>query len=131
MAKTFREIVAWQRGMELARRVYELTRDMPPSERYGLQLQARRAAVAVPSNIAEGFGRRTREDFLRFLRIARGSLFELQTQLELARDLGFCQLDGQTTDLLAETDRVLQAFMRGLEESSGAPERAPRGSPAA
>jgi four helix bundle protein len=89
---------------------------MPDSERFGLTSQMRRAAVSVPSNIAEGFGRATRPDFIRFLRTARGSLFELQTQLHIATTLNMINPHVSVHELLAETDRVLQGLIRSIEE---------------
>ena len=115
--KTFRDIVAWQKSMRLAAAVYSRSSRFPDTERFGLTAQLRRAAVSVPSNIAEGFGRETRADFLRFLRQARGSLFEVQTQLELAQALTMLDRDPELDALVAETDRVLQGFIRGLESS--------------
>src|SRR5438105_3177245 len=113
---TFRDIVAWQRSMRLAEYVYRYTALLPDSERYGLCSQMRRAAVSIPSNIAEGYGRHRRIEFLRFLRMARGSLFELQTQLELCARLGFGAAEQSLWDTINETDRVLQGFIRGLEK---------------
>ena len=115
--KSFREIVAWQRAMRLASMVYEYAATLPENERFGLGAQIRRAAVSIPSNIAEGFGRQTRMDFLRFLRTARGSLYELQTQVELAQALGMVDRNQELEAMASETDRVLQGFIRGLEDS--------------
>ncbi|HEX4309037.1 MAG TPA: four helix bundle protein [Acidobacteriaceae bacterium] len=89
MAKCFRELVAWQRAMELTSLLYTLTRKFPREEIYGLSSQLRRAGVSIASDIAEGSGRGTRADYRSFLRIARGSTLEIQTQLIIARDLGF------------------------------------------
>lgn len=88
---------------------------MPDHERFGLTSQMRRAAVSVPSNIAEGFGRQSTVEYLRFLRMARGSLMELQTQLMLAADLGFIGVDAQLVDLIAESDRVLPGLIRSMD----------------
>jgi four helix bundle protein len=101
--------------MAVAREVYQATRGMPAEERFGLTMQMRRAAVSVPSNIAEGHGRQSRPDYLRFLRVARGSLAELQTQLMLAENLEFLRVPPTLTALVAEEDRVLQALVRALE----------------
>jgi error-prone DNA polymerase len=114
--RTFRDIVAWQKGMELTRSIYHLTRLMPSEERFELAKQMRGAAASIPSNIAEGFGRQGRPDLLRFLRIARGSLYELMTQYELAIDLELIGMDSTISDLITETDRVLQALIRSLED---------------
>jgi four helix bundle protein len=83
MAKTYRELVAWQLGMDLAKVCYGLTKALPSDERFGLVSQINRAAVSVPANIAEGFGRAGKAEFARFLAIANGSLKELETHLEL------------------------------------------------
>ena len=88
-SKSYRELIVWQKAMTLARQVYALSEELPKSEAYGLFSQIRRAAVSVPSNIAEGHGRLTDSQFRHFLGTARGSLYEMQTQLELAGDLGY------------------------------------------
>jgi len=87
--KNYRDLIVWQKAMAMARQTYALTQGLPRSEAYGLLSQIRRAAVSVPSNIAEGHGRMTDSQFRYFLGNARGSLCELQTQLELASDLGY------------------------------------------
>lgn len=114
--RTFRDLIAWQRAMELARAVYKTTAPMPSVERFGLMMQMRRAAVSIPSNIAEGHARQSRQDYLRFLRIARGSLAELATQMELSFSLQLLPSCPQATALLEEVDRILQALIRGLEQ---------------
>lgn len=88
-AQSFRDLVVWQRAMQLTVAVYQLTKDFPREEQYGLTNQLRRSAVSIPSNIAEGQGRLTVGEFKQFLGFARGSNFEVQTQLELARALNF------------------------------------------
>jgi four helix bundle protein len=95
--------------------MYPLLRRLPTEERFGLGDQMRRAAVSIPSNIAEGFGRESRKDLLKFLRVSRGSLNELMTQYELATSLDLLPTDMATENLLAETDRVLQGLIRSLE----------------
>lgn len=85
----FEEIVAWQKGKELVRLVYELTKKAPFSKDFGLEDQVRRAAISVPSNIAEGFDRQTNNEFRQFLFIAKGSTAELRTQISIAHDLGY------------------------------------------
>jgi four helix bundle protein len=117
MAKvnTFRELVAWQKAMELAKLVYRLTVKMPREEQFGLTNQMRRAAVSIPSNIAEGFGRQSRPDLIKYLRIARGSLNELSTQTQLALDLNMLTDISQLSPAVAEVDRILQGLIRSLE----------------
>src|SRR5580704_14187958 len=88
-AQSFRDLVVWQRSIQLATMIYRITGGFPKEEMYGLASQIRRSAVSVPSNIAEGQGRLSTGEFRQFLGIARGSNFELQTQLEIARTLKF------------------------------------------
>ena len=88
--KSYRDLSAWQKARLLVKEVYLLTAAFPVGERFGLVSQMNRAAVSIPSNIAEGYGRATTQDYLHFLRIARGSAYELETQLVLAQDLGLC-----------------------------------------
>jgi|SRR6185436_14968418 len=112
----YRDLVAWQKAMELVTRVYVATSGFPREERYGLTSQIRRAAVSVPSNIAEGQGRRTTDgEFVRFLQIALGSLAELETQLELAIRLDFLEKE-RATALRASSDEVGR-LLTGLVKS--------------
>lgn len=114
--KTYRDLIAWQRSMELVRSVYEATRRWPSDEQYGLTSQVRRAAVSIPSNIAEGFGRRATKDYLRHLGFAYGSLLEAETQLQIASMLGY--LPSQARDgLLAqctECGKILNGLITSL-----------------
>lgn len=113
--KRVEDLVAWQRAMSLCRAIYKSSALLPDAERFGLQSQLRRAAVSVPSNIAEGFGRESPSDLIRFLRMARGSLYEIRTQLLLCIDLEFLTTEQSPFALLDETDRVLQGLIRSLE----------------
>lgn len=116
MLRTFRDLTAWQKAYELAIAVYRVTRSFPADERYGLTAQMRRAAVSVPSNIAEGYGRRTRGEYLQSLHVAYGSLCELQTQLLVAEDLRYAT--GQSCTALAgaagDVERLLKALISAL-----------------
>ena len=114
--KRVEDLIAWQRAMTLAKAAYQASARFPDSERFGLQSQVRRAAVSIPSTIAEGFGRETTNDLIRFLRIARVSLFEVRTQFTLAVELGFLTLGDSPSGFINETDRVLQALIRSLDE---------------
>jgi len=114
--RSFRDLVAWQRAMRTARLVYEQTEVLPPRERFSLASQMNRAAVSVPSNIAEGYARGTTAEFLRFLWIARGSLAEVDTQVELAADVGLIAAGPDLNSAIAETDRVLRGLIRSLEQ---------------
>ena len=113
--RTFRDLIAWQKSMTLSVQIYDETRAMPPEERYGLTNQMRRSAVSIPSNIAEGHGRQSRPDYLKYLRIARGSLAELSTQYELATRIGMLTPREDTLDLISENGRILQSLIKSLE----------------
>src|SRR5689334_5401752 len=113
--------------MDLARCIYQATRQMPPSERFGLTNQMRRAAVSIPSNIAEGYARQSTVDYIRFLRTARGSLAELATQAELAISLAMLTDTQSLTSLLQEEDRILQGLIRSLEQKQKTRKRPPNG----
>jgi four helix bundle protein len=112
-ARSFRELVVWQRSIELATAVYRLTRGFPKEETYGLASQIRRSAVSVPSNIAEGQGRLSTGEFRQFLGFARGSNFELQTQLEIARALkmGDSKLIDEAEGLSHEVGKMIHAIL--------------------
>jgi four helix bundle protein len=114
--KSYQDLVSWQQAMELALACYRLAKAFPASERFGLASQLTRAACSVPSNIAEGYGRRGRADYLRCLSIARGSLMEVETQLLIARDLayGSAQERDAALSIAQSTGRVLGALMRSL-----------------
>ncbi len=89
--KSYRDLIVWQKGIKLAKEIYQITSQFPKHERYGLVSQLRRAAVSVPSNIAEGQARRKPNDFIRFLHISLGSLAELDTQVILANEFRYIQ----------------------------------------
>ncbi len=105
--------------MDLVEAVYLLTRSFPYDERFGLTSQLRRAAVSVPSNIAEGFGRGSRQDYVRFLRIARGSLYEVRTQLLIAQRVGFAAdvAVEPTLSMCEPLRRQLQALISAVDRS--------------
>jgi four helix bundle protein len=109
---TYRDLLVWQKGMALAKQVYRMTEEFPDREKFGLIAQMRRAAVSVPSNIAEGQARQGRKEFVQFLSHAEGSLAELETQLALALDLGYCAHSGvkETVVLIAELQRMLTSL---------------------
>lgn len=117
----FTEVIAWQKAYEAVLAVYAATRAFPPEERFALTNQIRRAAVSIPSNIAEGWGRGSTTDYVRFLDQARGSLYELNTQLWLACDIGYLAGADAIFDLLDETSRVLVGLIRSLREPSARP----------
>jgi four helix bundle protein len=114
--QSYRDLRAWQHAMQLAESVYAASRRFPVEERSGLTLQLRRAAVSVPANIAEGWGRGMRKEYAHFLRIARGSLCEAETQLLLAHRFGF--LDDEAIRTLLQqadgTSRLISNLIRAL-----------------
>ena len=117
---TFRDLIAWQKAKALAVNVYSITRGFPTEERYGLTSQIRRASVSVSANIAEGYARGTTSEFLRFLRIARGSIAEVDTLVEIATELRLIAPDEGVIDQIAEADRVLQGLIARLERKQRA-----------
>lgn len=125
MPKSYKELIVWQKSMKLAEKVYLLVKALPREETYALSDQIRRAAVSIPSNIAEGHARQSQKEFLQFLCIARGSRAELETQLLLAQRLGyFCavpqDLLENTMDLLDEISRMLYTLTSRLSNDESA-----------
>lgn len=115
-AKTFEDLVVWQKSHNLVLEIYKLTKSFPRYELFGLVSQIRRSAVSVPANIAEGFRRKGRADKLRFFNISQGSLEETRYYLILANDLGYAE----TKRLLGDVDevgRILNAYMRSIDKN--------------
>ena len=116
MAHSYRDILVWQKSMSLVKLIYEETRSFPKEEMFGLTLQMRRATVSVPCNIAEGQGRASKRDFRQFVAISRGSLLELDTQVQIAQELNLLTIE--TAKLLRERTeellRMLSALMKSL-----------------
>lgn len=118
--RRFRELLIWQDSMSLAREVYAVTNEFPRSEVFGLQSQLRRAAISIPSNIAEGHGRLSDKSFAVFLGQARGSLFEVETQLELASGFGYL-LPSKLSALLDQCERItrmLNSLLKSLRSGT-------------
>ena len=116
MSDSHRDLIAWQKAMALVTEIYRVTESFPSREMYGLTRQVREAAVSVPSNIAEGKGRQTKRDYLQFLYRARGSLLEVETQLEVSSNLGY--LEKSRFDALfsqaAEAGRILNGLITNV-----------------
>ena len=117
MLRSYKDLKVWKKAYWLCLNVYRVTEDFPAEEKFGLISQIRRSAVSIPSNIAEGYGRKTTADYTRMLYIAYGSLCELETQIMLSDDLQFLErgkLERLKADL-AEVERMLKALIRSLK----------------
>lgn len=115
MFEGYRDLVAWQKAMAIAETVYQITRRFPDTEKFGLTMQLRRAAVSVPSTLAEGHARASTKEFARYVSIAMGSLAEIETQLLLSTKLGFLETD-TAESLLVDCDEQGR-ILRGLKKS--------------
>jgi len=113
--KSYREFLAWQKAMTFVTSIYKTTSTFPESERFGLTSQLRRAAVSIPSNFAEGFGRFQNKSFINFIRISIGSLYEVQTQLQIAVNCELLNQDDYDA-LFSESENVLY-LMKGVIKS--------------
>lgn len=115
--RCYRDLVAWQRSIDLVAEIYLSTRSFPDNERFGLTAQIRRAAVSIPSNIAEGQGRCTTGEFRQFLGHARGSLLEVETQICIAKNLGYLDepYSGILFERVAEIGRILNGLINSLK----------------
>ena len=127
MARSYRELLVWQKANALAAQIYRATDQFPKPETYGLTSQIRRAAVSVPSNIAEGQGRLTSGEFCHFLGQARGSLLELDTQLAIALDLNYLQpdqyeiLDHEIYQVLGLLNRLIESLRKSRAQPGSKP----------
>ena len=116
-AKTFRDLIVWQKAHALVLAVYQLTAAFPKEEKYGLSAQMRRAAVSIPANIAEGFRKRGKPDKARFMNVAEGSIEESRYYLILAQDLGYGSTES-LTNLLEEVSKLLNSYARAILTSA-------------
>jgi four helix bundle protein len=116
MEKPHKKLDVWQKGMEVAQMIYKLTNSFPSEEKFGLVSQMRRAAISIPSNVAEGAARQGKAEFRNFLSMAQGSLSELDTQLELSVLLGYLNAEKikEISGLLIRVDKMLSALIRSL-----------------
>jgi len=116
--KDYRELIVWQRAVDLVEMVYRMTAGFPKTEVYALTSQIRRAAVSIPSNVAEGQGRRTTRDFLYFLSVANGSVKEVETQVIVSERLGYLDepKKSQLIDLTTEVGRLISGLTKSLEQ---------------
>jgi four helix bundle protein len=114
---SYKDLTTWQKAMRLVSHVYKLSSSFPPDEKFGLTMELRRAAVSVPSNIPEGWGRETTKNYLQFLRISRGSLYEIETQLLIALDLKYTNDTKPTMALIVEVGKMLNTLINKLERT--------------
>jgi four helix bundle protein len=116
--KHYRELIVWQKAMDLVELVYRATRYFPKEEMFGLTMQIRKAAVSIPSNIAEGQGRNTTREFMHFLSVARGSLQEMETQILLGERMTYltAEQSGQVIGLSSEVGRLMTGLLNSLSE---------------
>lgn len=123
MLKNYKELKVWQKSYQLCLEIYRITKDFPKNEQYGLTSQIRKAVVSIPSNIAEGYGRKTTPDYLRSLYIAYGSCCELETQILLSGDLGYIKDNGikEILGKIGEVERMLKALIKSLENKHSKP----------
>ena len=115
--KSYKELIVWQKSIVLVKEIYSLLRCLPQEERYVISDQMRRAAISIPSNIAEGHGRESEKDFKRFLSMAKGSVSELETQLTICQELGYLTEDQeqQAFSLCSEIRRMLAKLIMELK----------------
>jgi len=117
MLKNYKELKVWQKAYQLCVEIYKSTKSFPKEERYGLTSQLRRSSVSVPSNIAEGYGRKTTQEYIQALYIAYGSNCELETQILLAYDLGYLKSENfeKLKQDIGDVERMLKALIKALE----------------
>ena len=123
----YQSLIIWQKARALVREIYMITADLPREEMYGLKSQLRRAVISIPSNIAEGYGRQYRPEYIRFLNIARGSCYEVETQLILCMDLGLLgeKQTKRAMDLLDEIGKIGNAMIKSLQRLDDQPPSKP------
>ena len=115
--KNYRDLIVWNKSMLFVTLVYSIVKRFPEDERFGLTAQIKRSVISIPSNIAEGYGRNYRKDYSRFLQISRGSLYECQTQIEIAVNLKFISSDEleEAIGLSNEIEKMLNSLIHKLE----------------
>ena len=115
--RSHKDLEVWQRAMDLASEIYAITAQFPKEEVYGLSMQARRCAVSIPSNIAEGAARNSTKEFIQYLHVSLGSVAELETQLLLAKKMSFMG-ENRSFDILEQVRKMLVGLLRALKQKS-------------
>ena len=120
IVNSYKELIVWQKSISLVSKVYSLTKKFPNDEKFGLISQLNRASVSIPANIAEGWGRESRKNYVQFLRISRGSLFELETLLIISTNEGFIIPESfkEISIYTDEVSRMLVSMIKKLEDKS-------------
>jgi four helix bundle protein len=116
--KTYKDLLIWQKGIQIVKEVYLVCKSFPKDEQYGLTSQIKRSAVSIPSNIAEGWGRKYTKSYIQFLKYSRGSLLELETQIIIAKELNFISIEeyNRIQSLITEESKMLNAFIKSIDK---------------
>lgn len=112
---SYKELIVWQKSMVLVKDIYLITAQFPDDERFGLTAQMRRSSVSIPSNIAEGWGRFSKKNYIQFLKISRGSLFELETQLLITKELNYIKETEKQEGIIIEISKMLNSLIKKIE----------------
>ncbi len=114
--KSYKDLLVWQKGIEIVKEIYLICKDLPKDEVFGLQSQMKRASISIPSNIAEGYGRNYTQNYIQFIKIARGSLLELETQIIISKELDLISDDkfDKIINLITEENKMLNAFIKSI-----------------
>lgn len=117
--KSYRDLKIWRKGIDLVKETYFLCETLPNEERYGIQSQMKRAAVSIPCNIAEGYGRKSTKNYAQFVRTARGSLYELETQLIICMELDLIKQEqhDKLSKILTEEAKMINAFIKAISKN--------------
>lgn len=120
---SYKDLLVWQKGIEIVKEIYLICAYLPKDEVFGLQSQMKRAAISIPSNIAEGYGRNYTQNYIQFLKIARGSLLELETQIFISKELDLINEDqyNKLISLITEENKMLNAFIKSISNKSNLP----------
>ncbi|POS01202.1 four helix bundle protein [Flavobacterium croceum DSM 17960] len=118
--KSYKDLLIWEKGIEIVALTYKIVSSFPKDELYALSSQIKRSSISIPSNIAEGYGRQSTQNYIQFIKIARGSLCELETQLLVAKKLDFIQdekLFSELINQITEESKMINSFLNKLEKS--------------
>lgn len=116
--KTYKDLLIWQKGIELAKEVYPICQELPDDELFGLKSQIKRSSISIPSNIAEGWRRNYTKNYVQLLRVSRGSFLELETQIIISKELNFISTDSynRIQALITEESKMLNAFIKSIDK---------------